>query len=222
MSINAKTIGFLGIEAYDLILFLSKLLLNLNQKVLLIDNSDTGALTCCIPVPDSLNPKVSKVSYQKIDFVKERASSEYEKAYDFILIDFGFKVNHKEIGNCSILYLITDKQQHNTLRFHNLKLIHVLKEQETYLIIKDLLNSESAAYLTDSLRDKINNIKQYFYLFEDDIDRENMVSLQYNNEVKFRRQSGQYKNLLMQILTEALQFNRTEVILAYKKAKRGV
>jgi hypothetical protein len=222
ISIKAKTMGFLGIEAYDLILYLSKLLLNLNQKVLLIDNSETGALTCCIPVPDSLNPKVSKISYRNMDFVRDRASLEYEKAYDFILIDFGFKLNHKEIGNCSILYLITDEQQHNTLRIQNLKLNLEIKLPEVYLIIKALINSESSDYLSDCLKDKIVNIRQYFYLYEDDTDRENMVLLQFNNEIKLKRQSGQYKYLLEQILTEALQFNRTEVTKAYKKAKRGV
>ncbi len=216
MSIKANTVGFLGIETYDLILYISKLLLNLNQKVLVIDNSETEALTCCVPIPESLNPKISKINYRNIDFVKERSVMEYIDDYDYILIDFGFKTTHKDIKSCSFVYLVTDKQQHNILRIQNLKLT-----QDAYLIIKDIIKNENAAYLLDNLKENKINIKQYYYLYYDDADKENMISLQYNNDIKFKNQSGQLKYLLNQLIVETLHFNKTEVGQAYKKAKRG-
>ncbi|MGB8455261.1 MAG: hypothetical protein WCD89_23385 [Anaerocolumna sp.] len=216
MSIKANVIGFLGIETYDLILYISKLLINLNQEVLIIDNSETEALTCCIPIPESLNPKISKINYRHIDFVKERTSNEYMDDYDFIFVDFGFKTSNKDIKNCSFIYLVTDKQQHNILRIQNLKLT-----QEVYLIIKDIIKSENAAYLADNLKENKINVKQYYCLYYDDADKENMISLQYNNDIKFKNQSGQLKELLNQLIIETLHFNKTEVGQAYKKAKRG-
>jgi hypothetical protein len=216
MSIKANAVGFLGIETYDLILYMSKLLLNLNQKVLIIDNSETEALTCCVPIPESLNPKISKINFRNIDFVKERSILEYMEDYDYILIDFGFKTTHKDIKNCSFVYLVTDKQQHNILRIQSLKLT-----QDAYLIIKDIIKNESAAYLLDYLKENKINIKQYYYLYYDDADKENMISLQYNNDIKFKNQSGQLKYLLNQLIIETLHFNKAEVGQAYKKAKRG-
>ncbi len=216
MSIEANVVGFIGVETYDLILYISMLLINLKKKVLVIDNSETEALTCCIPVPESLNPKISKITFHNIDFVKERNITEYRKYYDYIIIDFGFRTSHKDISNCTCIYLVTDKQRHNILRLSNIKL-----NQEVSFIIKDMNNHEKVSYLLEELRINKIMVKQYYCLYYDDTDKENMVALQYCNDIKFKRQSGQLKYLLSQILTDTLHFNRAEVGQAYKKAKRG-
>lgn len=216
MSIKANVAGFLGIEAYDLILYLSRLLLNLGKKVLVIDNSESGALTCCIPVPDSLNPKNARISYRKLDFIKDRSALEFLRDYDYILIDFGFKTNHKDLENCSLVYLVTDRQQHNILRLQNLKVY-----REAYLIVKDIIKNEFAVYLLDNLKDNKIEVKKYYCLYRDETDKENMVTLQYDNDIKFRSQSGQLKYILNQLIIETLHFDRREVSQAYKKAKRG-
>ncbi len=217
MSIKASVIGFFGIEKYDLILYLSSLLLNLDRKVLIIDNSETEALTFSIPIPESMNPKICKINYRNMDFVKERNAAQYQMDYDFILIDFGFRTNHKDIPLCSFVYLVTDKQRHNIARIRNLKL-----SQNAYLIIRDSIGKESAACLADKLNENKANIKQYYCLYWDDTDKENMIALQYGDGIKFKKQSGQLKYLLTQLMTETLPFNRAEVGQAYKKAKRGV
>ncbi len=216
MSIKAKVIGLLGIEKYDLILYLSILLLNLNQKVLIIDNSETEALTCCVPVPENLNPRIHKINFMNIDFVKEKDVTAYLKDYDCILIDFGYKTTHKDIPNCSSVYLVTDKQQHNIARMRNLKLT-----QEAYLIIRGIMKRKNAAYLTDNLKENKVNMKGCYCLYYDDTDRENMIALQYGDDIKFKNQSGQLKYLLNQLITETFHFNKAEVGRAYKKAKRG-
>lgn len=216
MSTRANILGFLGIEAYDLMLYLTKLLYHLGKKVLLIDNSESGALTCCIPVPDTLNPRTTKISCTLMDFVKERNVTEYQEEYDYILMDFGFHTNHKELTNCSVLYLITDRQQHNITRLQNLKSDH-----EMYVIIKDIVNGRFAGYLQECLKDKGLNIISYYSLFKDDTDKENMLGLQYSDKIKLRILSGQFRYVLNQLITETLCFSKTEAVEAYRKAKRG-
>ena len=216
MSTRANILGFLGIEAYDLILYLTKLLYHLEKKVLLIDNSESGALTCCIPVPDTLNPRTTKISCTLMDFIKERNVLEYQEEYDYILIDFGFQTNHKELDNCSVLYLITDRQQHNITRLQNLK-----SGREMHVIIKDIVNGRFSGYLQDCLKDKGLNIIKCYPLFKDDMDKENMLGLQYSPKIKIKILSGQFRYVLNQLITETLCFSRAEAVEAYRKAKRG-
>lgn len=215
MSTNACILGFLGVEAYDIILYLTKLLFNLDKKVLLIDNSESGALTCCIPIPSTLNPKITPISCTGMDFVKEREVSEYEDKYDYILIDYGFKNTHKDLHNCSFLFFVCDRQQHNIVRLQNLK-----PNTEVHVIIRDIVNNKIKDYILGSLADKIN-IKDYYCLYRDDLDKECMLSLQYSNKITLKKLSAQYNYVLYQLLTKTLNFDRTAAEKAYKKAKRG-
>ncbi len=216
MSIKANVIGFLGIETYDIILYLSKMLYHLNKKVLIIDDSDTEALTYCISIPATMNPKINRINFCNIDFIKEKSVSEYLKDYDYIFIDFGFKTNHKEIQNCSYIYLVTDKQQHNLARIQNLKY-----SQDVYLIIKDRIKDKNIVYLLETMKAKGINIKQYYCLYYDDLDMENMIAIQYRNDISFKHQSGQLKELLNELIIETFNFSKIEAGQAYKKAKRG-
>lgn len=216
MSTRANILGFLGIEAYDLILYLTKLLYHLEKKVLLIDYSESGALACCIPVPDGLNPKITRISCTLMDFIKERKRLEYEDDYDYILIDFGFQTNHKELDNCSVLYLVTDRQQHNLIRLQNLKY-----SREIHVIIKDIVNVRFTGYLLDCLKDKGLNIVNGYPLYKDDTDKENMLGLQYSDKIKLKMLSGQFRHVINQLMTETLCIDRAEAAEAYKKAKRG-
>lgn len=217
MSIKANIVGFIGIETYDIILYTAKLLYNLKKKVLIIDHSEAEALTYCIPIPDSLNPKLTKVNFCNIEFIKDRSPLEFAEEYDFILIDFGFSLRNKEFIHCTRLFFVTDKQQHNISRLQSLK----INQSETYLIIKDVIQKENAAFLFENLREYSLNLKDYFYLYYDDIDKENMTSLQYNYDIKLKKLSGQFKSMLYQILSDIFGFDITEVSQAYKNAKRG-
>lgn len=216
MSIRTNIIGFLGIEAYDLILYLAKMLQYLGKKILVIDHSESGALTCCIPIPDTLDPKSEIISCLGMDFIKNRSALNFQRDYDYILIDFGFNINQKEIENCTFCCLVTDRQQHNIQRLAKLKLY-----QEASIIIKDTIRDDFADYLMEKLKDKKQWLKNCYYLYADERDKENMIGLQYHNNIHFKKQSGQLKYVLNQFIIETLHFDRYEALRAYKKAKRG-
>jgi len=215
MSTNACIIGFLGIEAYDIILYLSKLLSGLDKKILLMDNSESGALTCCIPIPATLNPKFTPISCGDMDFVRERKVAEYKEKYEYILMDFGFRINHEDLNTCSYLFLICDRQQHNIERLRNLK-----EETEVYVILRDIVNFKVKDYILNNLAEKIH-IKDCYCLYRDEIDKEYMLGLQYGNQIALKKLSAQFNYVLNQIFTKVLHFERVAVVKAYKKAKRG-
>jgi hypothetical protein len=217
MSIKANIVGFIGIETYDIILYTAKLLYNLKKKVLVIDQSESEALTFCIPIPDTMNAKLTKINFSNIEFIKDRSALEFVCEYDYILIDFGFSLHNKEVIHCSQLFFVTDKQQHNIFKLQSLK----INQCETHLIIKDVIQKENAAYLFDNLKEYSLNLKDYFYLYYDDIDKENMTSLQYSYDIKLKKLSGQFRYMLFEILSEIFGFDISEIGQAYKHAKRG-
>lgn len=217
MSTKAVIVGFIGIETYDIILYTAKLLQNLKKRVLIIDNSDLGALTYCIPIPDELNPKEIKVSFRNMEFMKHRSVLEFAKDYDFILIDFGFNLQNKDYMNCSQLFLVTDKQQHHISRLQYLR----LNQPEAFLILKDVTEKENAAFLFESFKDYSPALKDYYYLYYDEIDKENMTALQYSYDITLKKLSGQLKYMLFQILSDIFGFGAEEIGQAYKNAKRG-
>jgi len=214
---QATIIGWVGIEKYDIILYLAKLLTCLNKKVLLIDRSENEALSYCIPTPAMLNPKTSKITFRNIDFIKDRNVSDFvHDDYDYILIDFGFKTAHADIYKCSKIIIVTDKQQHNINKIKTLK----FNTEDVLLILKVQGNRSELDILQESISDTLP-IKDQIVIEFDEIDKEKMITLQYNNEIKIKRLSGQYVNLLEQIMTIILNFDRKEFGQAYKQLKRG-
>lgn len=214
---KAKVIGWIGTDKYDLILYFSMILTSTNKKVLLIDQSESEALSYCIPAPASLNPKSDKVTYKNLDFVKGKNVVDYIEKYDYILIDFGFKVNHRDIINyCSKIFLVTDRQQHNIDRICALE----AKTDDIFLILRDLRRRTKITVLQESIEQRIK-IKNHFVLDFDDIDNEKMVALQYSYQLQYKKLSSQYKYLLEQIMTEILNFNHYELGQAMKRLKRG-
>lgn len=210
----SELIGFVGVEKYDLILYLSSLLSVMDNKILLIDNSETEALTCCIPVPSALNPKVSKVTFGNIDFLKENNPSNYKEKYDYIMVDYGFKAAHKDIASCDKLFFVTDTQQHNIDKINRLKTI----ETESFLILKDLCWRDKA----ESIRQSISlPVKDYYSLEYDETDRANMIELQYSEKVSLRKISPEYKEIIQKIMTDILKKDHKQYGVAFKILKKG-
>ena len=46
-----NVVGFYGIDNYEIILYLTRVLSNAAKKVLIADYSDSNALMSCIPIP---------------------------------------------------------------------------------------------------------------------------------------------------------------------------
>ena len=211
----ATVIGWVGIEKYDIILYLAKLLTCLNKKVLLIDRSENSALTYCIPIPAIMNATSNKVNFRNIDFIKERNVSDFINDYDYILIDFGFKTTHADIYKCDKIIIVTDKQQHNIDTMYTLK-----SKSEVLLVLKAEGNKREIDALQESIREQLQ-IEDIVVMGFDEIDKEKMIMLQYNSEIKMKRLSGQYIYLLEQIMTTILKFDSKDFGQAYKQLKRG-
>ena len=116
-----KILGFFGVDKYDIILYLSRILYTLNKKILLLDCSENRALTYSIPMPNQILCEERDcyiVNYRGIDcasnsFISQELMEKYKQEYDVILMDFGFQENHELVENCTHIVLVLDQKLHN-------------------------------------------------------------------------------------------------------------
>lgn len=228
MSNSAKVIGFVGIEQFDIILYLSRVLKNLNKKVMLLDLADNKKLSICIPYPDQLLAKNKNnsliIDYSGIDIIINNEGrnkiSNFVNQYDFILIDFGFDLKNKEILLCDELFLVTDLDKTNSNRFNNTQFDHI---QNKYLIFREVVDCKITPFYV--LEEHIPNLhidREYCsILYQDYIDTKMKLNWQYDEDVRFKKLSRHYKNWIKDTVTYISGLTRKDIEKAYKAAERG-
>lgn len=130
---NSKVIGFIGVDCYDYILYLTRILTILGCKVLLIDYSCTQSLTYCIPHPKDMDSYKEIVEYKGFDFTRRIFSLEWEGEYDFIFIFYGL-YDLKNYSMCNFYILLSDGQRHHLDR---IKVLKVEDEKVLQILLKD-------------------------------------------------------------------------------------
>jgi len=229
MSINTKVIGFVGSEQFDLILYLSRVLKNLDKKVLLIDFSQDFKLSACIPFSKQMlakNKNNSKViDYSGVDIImkgeEEKNISFYMGSdYDFILVDFGFNLKDKNIMKCNDLFLVTDFYKTNVSKFNN----SLLDEfQNKFLVFRDVVDGKlTPGYILDEHLPNLEVERKHCNtLYLDSIDIKIKIDLQYDTNVRFKKLSSNLKNWIKDVATYLSGQTKKEIEKAYKAAERG-
>lgn len=239
---DSKMIGFLGADKYDILLYLSKILTRLNQKVLLVDYSENRALTCCIPIPGKrqgiltirdrtgayLEPSGRKteeerISYQGIDFLIEPLYGqlmEMKERYDLILVDLGFQVYSKLIHECNQIYLSLDQQLHNIMQLKPISLMGEEVEKKCFILFRQVYDCKiSTAYLLEELALNVpeDNIFPYY---QETMDMKYCIDSQYNHTFHFAHISRGLKSCLLYLLRNLLpQLSEQQRKSAYKTAR---
>lgn len=215
-----NVIGFVGVEKYEIILYLSRILHHLNLKVLLVDLSESEALYSCIPIPKDMRNKENKIDYRGIDFIKnENKLYDLQGNYDVILIDFGFNSYSNILSQCNRILLFTDLQLHNIERIKNMKIQTVA---EMSLILKEFINCKiTPEFITTQIGYNID--KEQVYVFHNDIiDMKYKIHSQYDDCFHFKKLSRSYKQFLKDVIFElVINIDLKTYRKAYKKAGRG-
>ena len=237
-----KMIGFIGVEKYDILLYLSKILYRLNQRVLLVDYAENQALSYCIPTPatEQLFPRgfeesegyyiyqrkklmQERITYQGVDFIVE---PQYDTLfqlipeYDLVLIDFGFQVYSKLISHCSKIYFCMDPQLHHIMQLKPLRNMVEQQNEKFYLIFRQVYDCKvCVSYLMEEVGIYIaeDNIYQYY---EEPMDMKYCIDSQYNHTYHFMKVSKGLKSCLL-FLMKTMQpgIGNKELKSAYKIAR---
>lgn len=215
-----NVIGFIGSDKYDLILYLSRILLHLGKKVLLVDYAESEALYQCIPIPEILREDNRFIDYRGIDFIQgQYYKSNMRQQYDAVLIDLGFNDENEIMLQCTKVLYVTDLQLHNVRRIKNLENI---KNINKYVVIKDVFQCKiKPEFILEELGQGID-MDHVYILYQDSLDLKYKIHSQYNHRFSFGKLSRPTKYFLKDIVKQ-MDHNLNEKRLnnAYRKAERG-
>lgn len=218
--IKGKKVAFIGTDKYEILLYLSRILYHLNKKVLLVDFSETKALTESIPIPNLLHESTTYLDYRGIDFIKGRNYSlDMEKNYDYILFDLGFRKEVLEVLSYDEILYVTDLQLHNAKRIGAIK---GKRSNSRQIVIKDVLPCKvTPEYILEQI-DESMNWKNIYIIDQDDLDTKLKLHSQYNQRFYFHKLSKSMKTFLIDIILEFDEnLNKSQIQNAYKRAERG-
>lgn len=217
----SNVIGFFGVENYEIILYLSRIMDRMKRKVLLIDYSTADDLTVCIPVPKGIYPDTDIITYFGVDFTRQPLDSELIEAYDVVLISFGFNYIEAAVEECTHIVYAADQQKHNIIKLAALpdtQKNNVLKD----LIIKDVVESKiNQVYIMDKLQKSIKS-ENVFMFDQDEVDKKIKILAQHDTLYEFKKISSNVKDYLkymVKIMCPGI--TDKDLKAAYKTAERG-
>lgn len=213
-----NVIGFYGIENYEIILYLSRIMDKLKRKVLLVDYSTTDDLTICIPVPTGIYVDDDVITYFGVDFTRKPIDAELMDDYDDILISFGFNYLEDITNKCTQLIFVTDQQKHNIIKLSTIPDM----DQPKILLIKDVVDSKiNQAYIQEKIQKNINS-ECVFVFDQDEVDKKYKILAQHNTLYEFRRITNGVKDYLKYMVKKMYPgISDKELKDAYKTAERG-
>lgn len=214
----SNIIGYFGIESYEIILYLSRILYTLNRKVLLVDQSEIGDLTNCIPIPVGMDSADDIISYSGVDFTRKNINLDLINDYDDILISFGF--NETDAAQyCNKVVYTVNQMLHNICRLSKMKDIN---GAEKSILIKDMVKSKIAPeYIIDYLKKDFEKEKVIVLDF-DEIDMKYKILAQHDPLFRFKRITRKTKNYLIATVMELYpEVTDKDLKEAYRIAERG-
>ncbi|WOO36110.1 hypothetical protein R2R35_20270 [Anaerocolumna sp. AGMB13020] len=216
MQNEKKILGFAGIYSYDLIFYLAVFLSALDKKVLLVDNAPYKALSDCMPIPKGMEEDILSCS-ERLELCKDTEIESVYDEYDYILIDFGMNLNHKDILHSDYRFLVTDT------RIHNLNALKAFSKnnQDYYLLVRDIVKGINETYLPMLLEHKGLRGKKNYYLYLNETDIEAGSVLQYYHSFNYKKLSPEIKLLLKELLFEIRITDLKAIKEATKKIRKG-
>lgn len=216
---QTKVIGFVGKEQFDIMHYLSRVLACYPRKVLMVDLSCERILEKSISIPEI--QKNGVIEYRGVDFTTSY-DNQIVANYDVVMIDFGNNVEDQLISECELVFLITDLLD-NSIK--TLNKVSIKKDENPILIVRDVVkNKITPTYLANLLKPELSPICIYT-IYHDEGDYQTKLNCYYDSIFKFKRLSGDFKDLLMSIL-EMIDLkmeiaNPKLLKKAYKLAERG-
>ncbi len=213
-------VAFVGVESFDTILYLSRILQRLGRNVLVVDNSETLALTYSIPQVSEMNTYTTIISYRRVDFTNMPVFEELAAKYDDILIDCGLKQPASSPNLFTKLIYVTDLFEYN---IHRIKQIHdyytCVNDKE--LLIRNSIYTKISMGEISRLIDQGIPSGKIALLNRDDVDYESSLN-NHINKVFTLTLSRTYRNYLIRQVTSLCEcFSRREIKEAYTRARNG-
>jgi hypothetical protein len=221
MAINI--VAYAGVENFDNILYLSRILHKLEKKVLIVDHSETKALYFSVPQPQGVSCETAIITYRKVDFTSMVITPEIADSYDDILISYGFLEPEKDFDLCNRLIWVTDLYCYHYERKPAFSCTDVIHINQRFLLIKDVVETKfTPEMLIDHLEIKFLS-ENISISHLDEKDHLNGLVCHQNKEIQFRNISKLRSRYLIDEAGRLHpEINMKQRKAAYRKAWKGV
>lgn len=208
---KSKIISFIGVDKYEIERYLAELLCQLGYKVLMIDLSESRALSEALYDMEGLGCEITVpciLEHKGIDFIPRfedwQLYSEFvnpylyqmNHEYDYVIVDFGFLIGHSALSRSNLLFLVTDMQKHN---FNRIRLLFSGMDLPKIIMIEDIVPCKIKA--KNLMLEEISGVKNQIHYLEYDVnDKSTRLLLQYTRTVALKKISKKVKEILFQAL----------------------
>lgn len=231
-----RKIGFIGAyDKTDFILYIAKLLVEMNKRVLLVDATLTQKAKYIVPVIKPSKTYVTEfegidiaVGFENFQEIKQYLAlpTTIELNYDIALIDLDAqeKVKTFEIETFEKNYFVTSFDMYSIKRgLESIDELTTPVNATKVLFSKEALKEEDDYLNFLSLGSKIVWNEEKIYLPFEVGDQTIIYNNQRVSKIKFRRLSNQYKEGLLYIAGEILgEENFNDLRKTFKKIEKGV
>ena len=223
MSINTTIIGFTGFCKSDIILYLSRILYIFGEKIAVIDKSNEQELSFSVPAQTSED----RLEYRGVDFYLGCQNTPLSNLplndYSVILIDFGVNSEtYEEVKLLKVLFIVTDCNRHHTIPL-SLWLKNLSTGIDSIRIIRDIAHGKIRPRYIDSLLQagQFTNLLAKYEFPLNDVEYSTRLLTQYDDIFKFTKIPIDYRNMLVECITEILNKDRRKTLKALNKAQIG-
>ncbi len=213
-------VAYVGIESFDTILYLSRIMQRLGRRVLVVDNSETLALTFSVPRISDINTYETTISYRRVDFTNMPVSEELVANYDDILIDCGMKKPVTSGDLFTKIVYVTDLFEYNIRRIAELEEYDACHCEKLLLVRNAVYTKIVAEHIAQQISSAIS-VEKTKVLYRDDADYECCLNNHINQEFTLNLSKLYKKYLVDQVKSMCSDFTRKEIIKAYRKARNG-
>ncbi len=220
-STSTLYVGLCGLLSVDMAVYLGQILNNLNRKILIADLTNRQALKHLFSQVDQF-----PVTYHRIDYVSSEFNmyAKENESYDIIFVCLTGDIRQLTGNRLSQLYYISDSDYFNVERMmQEIRTAKII----TGIVFRDLTeNGIGASYLLkyvcmDDYLTKLHREGRVYEIYDDLVDREYRIAMQYGAFSEFKKLSFGFLRVLECLAMEISGCEKHQVHKALKFAKEG-
>ncbi|CRZ33727.1 hypothetical protein DFR55_12215 [Herbinix hemicellulosilytica] len=190
-------VGFLGTEAFDIILYIGHTLAKLKYPVLIVDLSDSGALKNVIYHGMDLDSMNEIVHYRNLNYIRKVPGcyelNEYKDGA--VLISFGYSYRDIRPLKLDYMNIVVNPFTHVMNKVAGIMNDTLPNDIKLKLIVRDILSPDDLETVKNSINME-SDPDSISYLYLDFKDYENALRCQQLQTVNIRKVSKRMKKLV--------------------------
>lgn len=223
MTKKQTRLGFIGFCKTDLMLYFSRIINALGERAAIVDRSNSQELHYSVPVGKCTE---DMLDYRGVEVFLNCGSKILEEVTldDFyaVLVDFGLNVEAlRETKGMEAVFVVSDLQKHHILPLSNF-LSKAGEIPNIIRVYRDIPAGKITARYADSILNlEEKNIIAKFELHLNETEYAVRLKSQYDDIFRFNGIPAEFRQMLLDCMTELFGIDRKDAVKSLKKAQRG-